>query len=94
MAWVPSAKALVAHVAVRVLPLPASATAEQPEIEPPAAVKLTLPVGAAPVTLAVKLTLAPTIAGLAELDIAVVVAALIICDTVELAEAAFALSPP
>jgi hypothetical protein len=39
----------------------------------PPSVKFTLPVGAAPVTDAVKVTLAPTVEGFAELDSVVVV---------------------
>ena len=60
---------------MRVLPLPASARAEQPLIDVPPSVKLTLPVGAEPVTLAVKVTLAPDDAGFSELASDVVVAA-------------------
>jgi hypothetical protein len=56
------------------LPLPASATAEHPESDVPPSVKLTLPVGLVPVTVAVKVTLAPTVEGLAELASVVVVA--------------------
>ena len=47
------------QVAVLLLPEPTSATALQPLIALPPSVKLTLPVGALPVTVAVKLTLAP-----------------------------------
>ena len=52
-------QALVLQVAVRLLPLPASATALQPLIEAPPSLKLTVPVGALPVTVAVRVTLAP-----------------------------------
>ena len=93
MLCVPAASALVAHAAVLVLPLPESASAEHPAIELPASVKFTLPVGAEPVTLAVKLTLAPTVDGLAELATVVVLAAFTTWESVELAEAALALSP-
>ena len=64
------------HCAVRLLPDPVTATAAQPEIELPPSVKLTLPVGAKPLTVAVKVTLAPAIDGLDELDMAVLVVAL------------------
>ena len=67
MLWVPAVRAEVEHVAVRVLPLPVSATAEQPAIDVPPSLKLTLPVGATPVTVAVNVTLAPTVDGLPEL---------------------------
>ena len=56
MLWVPAVRAEVEHAAVRVLPLPVSATAEQPAIDVPPSLKLTLPVGAAPVTVAVNVT--------------------------------------
>lgn len=58
---------LVVQVAVRVFPLPASGLAEHPEIDVPPPMKLTVPVGAEPVTLAVSVTLAPSCAGLIEL---------------------------
>ncbi len=45
------------QAAVRALPLPASATAPQPVIVVPPLVKLTVPVGEMPVTVAVKTTL-------------------------------------
>ena len=62
------------HAAVRVLPLPASATAEQPLMELAPSMKLTVPVGDVPVTLAVKVTFAPMVEGLLELVSEVVVA--------------------
>ena len=56
------------HVAVLLFAAPAgSATAPQPVIVLPPSVKATLPVGAVPVTVAVKVTLVPTTDGLAEL---------------------------
>ncbi len=65
----------VEQAAVRMLPLPASATAEQPAIDAPPSVKLTLPVGAVPVTVAVNVTLAPDVDGFSELTSVVVVGA-------------------
>ena len=56
-------RAVVAHCAVRVLPLPARAIAEQPLIELAPSLKLTLPVGLEPVTDAVRVTFAPTVEG-------------------------------
>src|SRR5215472_8893253 len=67
MLCVPAVSAAVAHCAVRVLPLPARATAEQPLIELAPSLKLTLPVGLEPVTDAVKVTLVPTNPWLTEL---------------------------
>ena len=93
MLRVPAASADVEHAAVRVLPLPASATAEQPAIETPPLVKLTLPVGAAPVTDAVNVTLAPTADGLAELASVVVLAPLTTCDSALLTDGTLVVSP-
>ena len=69
MACVPPVIAAAAHVAVRALPAPLSAAA-QPAMVAPASVKLTVPVGALPLTVAVKVTLA--IDGFAELATLVV----------------------
>ena len=94
MECVVAVRVLVLHWALRVLPEPASATAPQPEIETPPSVKLTLPVGLKPVTEAVKVTLAPAPAGLAELANAVLlVAALTTCDNALLVEVLFVASP-
>src|ERR1700693_4901158 len=73
MLWVPTARLLVLQAAVLLLPAPVSATAAQPAIELPPSVKLTVPVGLLPVTVAVNATLVPTVAGLAELVSVVVV---------------------
>src|SRR5438105_15708323 len=73
MECVPALKLLVLHAAVRVLPLPLRATAAQAAIELAPSLKSTLPVGFVPVTVAVKVTLAPSAAGLAELASIVVV---------------------
>ena len=94
IACVPMPSAVVLHCAVRVLPEPVSATASQPPIELPPSVKLTLPVGPKPVTEAVKVTLAPTTDGLAELDrTAVLVALFTTCEKVVLVEPLFDASP-
>src|SRR5664279_2204866 len=78
---VPVLSVLVVQTAVRVLPLPDIAAAEQPLIVVPSDVKLTLPVGAMAVMLAVKVTDAPADAGLDELvSAAVLVALLTSCD--------------
>src|SRR5271169_5715164 len=75
MLWVPAARLAVLQVALLALALPAgSATAAQPLMVVPSALKATLPVGALPVTVAVKVTLPPTVDGLAELASVVVVA--------------------
>ena len=94
MLRVPTTSAVVAHAAVRALPAPVSATAEQPAIDVPPSVKFTVPVGAAPVTVAVKVTLAPTVDGFNELTCVVVVAFLLTtCDKAALAEAPLLASP-
>ena len=93
MLRVPAASADVEHAAVRVLPLPVRATALHPVMDVPPLVKLTFPVGAIPVTDAVKVTLAPTTDGFAELARVVVVADLTTCERVALAEPKFAASP-
>ena len=67
MPWVPAASVDVVHVAVRVLPLPASATAVQPASDVAPSLKLMVPVGAKPVTEAVNVTLAPNVDGVPEL---------------------------
>src|SRR2546427_12169523 len=67
MLCVPTLKLLVAHCAVLVLPGPLSAEAAQPLIEFPPSVKVTVPVGLDPVTVAVNVTFAPTTDGLTEL---------------------------
>ena len=60
----------------------------------PSAVKATLPVGALPVTVAVKVTFAPTADGLAELARLVVLAVLTTCDKAALPEPLLPASPP
>ena len=72
MLCVPAGIVVVVQVAVRVFPEPESVLAEQPEIGVPLRVKLTVPLVAFPVTLAVNVTLAPDAAGLSELASAVV----------------------
>jgi hypothetical protein len=93
MLCVPALKPLVGHAAVRVLPAPASATAPQPLMVVLSAVKATVPVGAIPVTDAVKVTPEPTVDGFAELDTEVAVAALTTCDNDRLLDALLAPSP-
>jgi hypothetical protein len=93
--WVPMARLDVEHTAVRELPLPVNATAEQPEIDAPPSLKSMLPVGALPVTVAVSVTLAPATAGLAELTRPVVVlATATTCDSALLVDAALLALPP
>src|SRR2546423_14929599 len=97
MLWVPTARLLVLQVAVLLLPEPVSATAPHPASgAPPSAIKLTLPVGFVPATVAVNVTVAPTVAGLAELAtiVVVVATAVMTCDSGELLEVALAASPP
>ena len=94
MLRVPAAREDVEQAAVRVLPLPVRATALQPVMDVPPLVKLTLPVGASPVTDAVNVTLAPATDGFAELASVVVVADLTTCDSVLLVDATLPASPP
>ena len=84
----------VLQVAVRVLPAPVSATALQVPMVAPASVNATVPVGAVPVTVAVNVTLAPALAGLAELARPVVEATLFTtCESAALVDATLPASP-
>jgi hypothetical protein len=71
---VPTLNALVLHEAVRGVPLNVPAA----QIALPPSVKLTVPVGLLPVTVAVKVTLLPAVAGLGALVSVVVVAAALV----------------
>ncbi len=76
------------------LPEPVSATAPQLAMLVPPSVKFTAPVGALPLTVAVKVTLAPTIEGLAELAMPVAVPdVLTTCDSATLLDAVLPASP-
>ena len=77
MLCAPAISVAVAHAAVRVFPVPVSATVPQPLIVAPLSVNFTVPVGALPITVAVKVTLLPTIAGLSELASVVVVGVIV-----------------
>src|SRR6187200_2700266 len=66
MACTPAISELVLHVAVLLFPEPLNATAPQPAMVVPPSVKLTVPVGAAPATVAVNVTFDPAKAGLPE----------------------------
>jgi hypothetical protein len=85
------------HAAVRALPLPETAMAEQPPIEPAPSLKFTLPVGLVPDTVAVKVTLVPAAEGFCELASVVVVGgrpgALTTCERV-LLDGTLPESPP
>ena len=84
----------VLQVAVRVLPAPVSATAPQAPMVAPPSENAMVPVGATPVTVAVKVTLTPAFAGLAELAKPVVEATLFTtCERVALVDAALPASP-
>src|SRR3954465_12447889 len=74
MVWVPANRAALEQAALRALPEPISATALQPPIVAPLSVKVIVPLGALPVTVAVKVTFVPTVDGLLELASAVAVA--------------------
>jgi hypothetical protein len=95
MLWVPIASLLVVQVAVRVLPPPDRLRAEHPLIETPTSRKSTVPVGDVPTTVAVNVTLVPTVDELLGLEIVVVVTgALITCASGALLDAAFVELPP
>ena len=98
MLCVAAVSALVLHAAVLLLPLPVSATALQPLIEVAPSLKLTLPVGLPPATVAVNVTLIPTVDGFFELANDVVVGAgpaeLTTCDRFVLFDARLLASPP
>jgi len=94
MLCVPTLRLLVAQVAVRILPEPVSATAVQPAIDVVPSLKFTMPVGAVPLTVAVKVTLVPAVDGVNELPIPVVlVAPLTVWESAALLDVAFAASP-
>jgi hypothetical protein len=78
MLCVPTARPAALHAPVRVLPVPDRATAPQPAMAVPPSVKLSVPVGAAPVTDALNVTVTPTIDGLIELATLVVVVVLLL----------------
>jgi hypothetical protein len=67
MLWVPTLKALVVQIRRPAVAAAARVTALQPLIALPSLAKATVPVGLLPVTVAVKVTLVPATAGLAEL---------------------------
>ena len=94
MLWVPTARLLVAQAAVRILPEPVKATAEHAAIEVAPSLKFTVPVGALPLTVAVKVTLVPKVDGVNELPIPVVLVTLLtVWARVALLDVAFAASP-
>ena len=76
------------------LPEPPTAAAEQPAIDVGPSLKLTVPVGDTPLTVAVKVTLLPTVEGVSDVAMPVVLLApLTVCDSAVLLEAAFPASP-
>ena len=96
MECVPALSALVLHCAVRALPEPVSVTAEHAASDAAPSLKFTVPVGALPLTVAVKVTFVPTFDGLEELESVVVVAPpppLTTCDSATLVEPLLVASP-
>ena len=86
---------MVVHAAVRELPVPDRAMAKHPVIDVPPLVKLTDPVGLVPVTVAVKVTLPPTVDGFSELtNVVLLVALLTTCERAALVEVLLLASPP
>jgi hypothetical protein len=95
MPWLPAVRADVAQVAVRVLPEPVSAAAEQPEMDVDPSLKFTVPVGEVPLTVAVKVTLLPTVEGVSDVAMLVVLPeALTACDRAALFAPVLEASPP
>ncbi len=83
------------QVAVRMFPEPPTLEAEQPLIDVEPSLKLTVPVGELPLTVAVNVMLVPTVAGVSDVATPVVlVAPFTVCDSVALVEPEFAASPP
>ena len=83
------------QTALRVLPEPVTGAALQPAMDVPPSLKLTLPVGATPATVAVNVTLLPAVITLAEVARVVVPPVILTtCDSAALLEALFAASPP
>ena len=80
---------------MRELPAPVRATAEQPAIDAAPSLKLTVPVGAVPVTVAVNITLAPDVDGFSELAniVDVVAREFTTCDNAPLVVAVLFASP-
>jgi hypothetical protein len=96
MLCVPTLRLLVLQVTILELLEPAgNVTAPQPLNVVLSAVKATLPVGALPLTVAVKTTLAPTNDGLPELARLVLLAVVLLttCDNVALVDPLLAASP-
>ena len=94
MLCVPCARLSVVHVACRAA---STGCALQPEIPAAPSMKATVPVGLVSLTVAVNVTLAPTVDGLSELTTVVVegsgVPALITCDRGALADGRLPASP-
>src|SRR6266487_3518356 len=94
MLCVPTVRLPVAQVAVRMLPLPLNTAAAQPAIDAPPSRKFTVPVGAVPLTVAVKVTLVPAVDGVNELPIPVVLVTLLtVCESAVLLDVALVASP-
>lgn len=84
----------VAQEAVRVFPEPVKAAAEQPLIDDEPSLKLTVPVGETPLTVAVKVTLLPTTDGVTDVAIPVLLPdPLTVCDSTALFDVELLASP-
>ncbi len=96
MLWAPTLRLLVLQIAVLLLAAPAgNATALQPLIALPPSVNATLPVGAEPETVAVKVTAAPTSDGVPEVVTDVLLDTLFtVCVSALLVEPVLPASPP
>src|SRR5262249_44780934 len=100
MLCVAAVSALVVQLAVGLLPPPLKLTAAQPAIALPPSLNATAPLGVLQLTVAVHVTLAPTVEGLSELGSLVVVASFPArrssdpCDNAVLVDPASLASPP
>ena len=82
------------HVAVRMFPLPLNAATEQPLMDMDPSWKLMVPVGELPLTVAVNITLPPTVEGVTDVASPVVLPTpFTVCDSVGLLEAVLPASP-
>ena len=83
------------QVAVRMFPLPLNAAIEQPLMDVDPSLKLIVPVGELPLTVAVNITVVPTVVGVTDVPTPVVLPTpLTVCESAALLEPALPASPP
>ena len=93
MLCVPAARTVVLQPAVREFPAPVIGAVAQVAIEVPPSLKLTLPVGALPTTVAVKVTTLPRLVGVSDVTTLVVLFTLTSCESAGLLETPLEGSP-